>query len=486
MRRIQKLLVANRGEIACRIQRTAQRLGIRTVAVYSEADRYAPHVEMADERYFLGGNAAAESYLNIPKILAAAQATGAEAIHPGYGFLSENPAFARAVEGAGIIFIGPSADAMERLGNKVTAKALARSVGVPLVPGTEKALTDGEALAEAERIGFPLLIKAAAGGGGKGMRQVTSAAELREALQRARSEAQAAFGDPSIFLEKYIQQPRHVEIQVFADHHGNAVHLFERECSIQRRHQKVIEEAPAPTLSESTRQAMAEAALRLVRAAGYTQAGTVEFIVDAEERFYFLEVNTRLQVEHPVTEAITGIDLVEWQLRIAQGEAIPYPQEAITRHGHAIEARIYAEDPRAGFLPSTGTLYKYALAQQEGIRIDNGYTEGQPVPLFYDPMLAKVIAWGPDRATAIDRLETALRDSVVIGVETTIDFIRFVLRHPAFRSGQTHTHFTQAYFRPELLDQEPLTDEEKEAVRSFVTYLAREWYGLGLSSPNQS
>lgn len=476
MRPIRKLLIANRGEIACRIQRTAQRMGIRTVAIYSEADRYAPHVEMADERYFLGGNPPAESYLNISKIIQVAREAQVDAIHPGYGFLSENPAFARAVEEAGITFIGPSAAAMERLGNKVSAKQLAREVGVPLVPGTAHAVRNEEALSEAQRIGFPLLIKAAAGGGGKGMRKVTIPADFAEALARARSEALAAFGDDSVFLEKYIEKPRHIEIQIFADQHGGAVYLYERECSIQRRHQKVIEEAPAPHLSDATRQAMGEAALRLVRAAGYTQAGTVEFIVDADENFYFLEVNTRLQVEHPVTELITGLDLVEWQLRVAQGEPLPLSQADIPRVGHAIEARVYAEDPRSGFLPSTGTLYRYRLPQVDGVRIDNGYEEGQPVPLFYDPLLAKVIAWGSDRLTAIQRLDEALKNFAIVGVETTIDFIRFVLRHPDFIAGRVHTHFVEEHFRPALLDSRPLSPEEKSALQALVDWIAASWY----------
>ncbi|MCX7605687.1 MAG: acetyl-CoA carboxylase biotin carboxylase subunit [Bacteroidia bacterium] len=477
MPKIQKLLVANRGEIACRVQRTAQRMGIRTVAIYSEADRYAPHVEMADERYFLGGNLPAESYLNIPKILEAARATGADAVHPGYGFLSENPAFARAVREAGLCFVGPTPEAMEKLGNKVTAKQIAREVAVPLVPGTAHAVREGEALVEAKRIGFPLLIKAAAGGGGKGMRKVFSEADLQEAMARARSEALAAFGDDSVFLERYIDKPRHIEIQVFSDLHGNAVYLYERECSIQRRHQKVIEEAPAPHLKEETRKAMGEAALRLIRAAGYTQAGTVEFIVDAEENFYFLEVNTRLQVEHPVTEAITGVDLVEWQLRVAQGERLPLSQEEISCRGHAIEARVYAEDPRAGFLPSTGVLYSYELPRLEGVRIDNGYEEGQLVPLFYDPMLAKVIAWGPDRISAIQRLDQALANFAVVGVQTTIDFVRFVLAHPVFQAGLTHTHFVEEHFRPELLDNRPLSPEEREALQALIDWIAHSWYG---------
>ena len=476
-RPIRRLLVANRGEIAVRIQRTAQRMGITTIAIYSEVDRYAPHVEMAHERYFLGGNTPAETYLNIEKILAIAREARADAIHPGYGFLSENPAFAKAVTEAGMIFIGPSAEAMARLGNKVAAKQLAQSVGVPLVPGTASAVSGQAALQAAETIGFPLLIKAAAGGGGKGMRKVLNPADFPEALQRAQSEAQSAFGDPSVFLEKYIEKPRHVEIQILADLHGNAVYLFERDCSIQRRHQKVIEEAPAPNLSPQTRTAMGEAALRLIQAAGYTQAGTVEFIVDANENFYFLEVNTRLQVEHPVTEMITGLDLVEWQIRIAQGELLEFSQADLQPRGHAIEARIYAEDPRHGFLPSTGLLYKYQLPASPHLRIDNGYEEGSIVPLYYDPLLAKVIAWGETRSEAIARLQTALQNFIIIGVEHNIDFIQFVLRHPAFVQGQMHTHFVEDYFDPRLLDQTPLTPEEQEVARALAHWFVATWYG---------
>jgi acetyl-CoA carboxylase biotin carboxylase subunit len=476
-RPIRRLLVANRGEIAVRIQRTAQRMGITTIAIYSEVDRYAPHVEMAHERYFLGGNTPAETYLHIEKILAIAREARADAIHPGYGFLSENPAFAKAVTEAGMIFIGPSAEAMARLGNKVAAKQLAQSVGVPLVPGTASAVSGQAALQAAETIGFPLLIKAAAGGGGKGMRKVLNPADFPEALQRAQSEAQSAFGDPSVFLEKYIEKPRHVEVQILADLHGNAVYLFERDCSIQRRHQKVIEEAPAPNLSPQTRTAMGEAALRLIQAAGYTQAGTVEFIVDANENFYFLEVNTRLQVEHPVTEMITGLDLVEWQIRIAQGEPLEFSQADLQPHGHAIEARIYAEDPRHDFLPSTGLLYKYQPPTYPHLRIDNGYEEGSIVPLYYDPLLAKVIAWGETRSEAIARLQTALQNFIIVGLEHNIDFIQFVLRHPAFAQGQMHTHFVEDYFDPRLLDQTPLTPEEQEVARALAHWLVATWYG---------
>ncbi len=477
IRPIRRLLVANRGEIALRIQRTAQRLGITTIAIYSEVDRYAPHVEMANERYFLGGNTPAETYLNIEKILAIAREAGADAIHPGYGFLSENPAFAKAVTEAGVIFIGPSAQAMELLGNKVAAKRLAQSVGVPLVPGTASAVSGEEALKAAEGIGFPILIKAAAGGGGKGMRKVLSPADFPEALQRAQSEALSAFGDPSVFLEEYIEKPRHVEIQVLADLHGNAVYLFERDCSVQRRHQKVIEEAPAPNLSPHTCAAMGEAALRLIKAAHYTQAGTVEFIVDAEERFYFLEVNTRLQVEHPVTEMITGLDLVEWQIRIAQGEPLGFSQADLSLRGHAIEARLYAEDPRNNFLPSTGLLYKYQLPSHPHLRIDNGYEEGGIVPLYYDPLLAKIISWAETREEAIARLQKALQDSVVVGVEHNIDFIQFVLAHPAFQQAQMHTHFVEEHFDPQSLDKNPLTPEEQEVARAIAHWFATYWYG---------
>jgi len=476
-RPIRRLLVANRGEIAVRIQRTAQRMGIHTIAIYSEVDRYAPHVEMANERYFLGGNTPAETYLNIEKILAIAREAGVDAIHPGYGFLSENSAFARAVTEAGIIFIGPSTQAMELLGNKVAAKRLAESVGVPLVPGTASAVSGEEALKAAEAIGFPLLIKAAAGGGGKGMRKVLRPEDFPEALQRAQSEARSAFGDPSVFLEKYIEKPRHVEIQILADLHGNAVYLFERDCSVQRRHQKVIEEAPAPNLSPQTRSAMGEAALRLIQAAGYTQAGTVEFIVDAHENFYFLEVNTRLQVEHPVTEMITGLDLVEWQIRMAQGERLGFTQADLRPNGHAIEARLYAEDPRNNFLPSSGLLYKYRLPAYPHLRIDSGYEEGGVVPLYYDPLLAKVIAWGETRTEAIARLQAALRQTVVLGVEHNADFIQFVLAHPVFRQAQMHTHFVEEHFEPQLLDQTPLTPEEREVARAIAHWFATYWYG---------
>jgi acetyl/propionyl-CoA carboxylase alpha subunit len=350
-------------------------------------------------------------------------------------------------------------------------------VGVPLVPGTASAVVGEEALKAAEQIGYPLLIKAAAGGGGKGMRKVLRPEDFPEALQRAQSEALSAFGDPSVFLERYIEKPRHVEIQILADLHGNAVYLFERDCSIQRRHQKVIEEAPAPHLRPETRTAMGEAALRLIKAAGYTQAGTVEFIVDADENFYFLEVNTRLQVEHPVTEMITGLDLVEWQIRIAQGERLGFTQTDLRPNGHAIEARLYAEDPRSNFLPSSGLLYKYRLPARPHLRIDNGYEEGDIVPLYYDPLLAKIIAWGETRTEAIARLQQALRETVVLGVEHNADFIQFVLEHPIFQEGRMHTHFVDEHFDPKLLDQTPLTPEEQEVARAVAHWIVATWYG---------
>ncbi len=476
-RPIRRLLIANRGEIAVRIQRTAHRMGIQTIAVYSEVDRYAPHVEMAHERYFLGGNTPAESYLNIAKILAVARQARADAIHPGYGFLSENPAFARAVEEAGLLFIGPSWQAMQRLGDKVEAKRLAKAAAVPLVPGTAARVQDTEALDLARQIGFPLLIKAAAGGGGKGMRKVTAEAAFLEALARARSEAQTAFGDDGVFLERYIERPRHVEIQVMADQHGQAVYLFERDCSIQRRHQKVLEEAPAPHLDPHTRTAMGEAALRLIQAAAYTQAGTIEFILDGEQNFYFLEVNTRLQVEHPVTELITGHDLVEWQLRIAMGEPLPVQQGDLFMSGHAIEARVYAEDPSQNFLPSTGLLYKYRPPSLPHVRVDNGYEEGGIVPIYYDPLLAKVIAWAPTRLEAIDRLHQALTQFPIAGVANNLEFLQFVLSHPTFRAGQMHTHFVDEAFDVAALDQVALSPEELETLRAVASWITYHWYG---------
>ncbi len=436
------VLIANRGEIARRVMRTARRLGLRCVAVYSEADSAAAHVAEADATYCIGPAPAAESYLRADAILEAAKAAGAEAIHPGYGFLSENAAFAEACAKAGIVFVGPPAAAIRAMGSKSEAKALMQRAGVPLVPGYHGLEQTADALvAEAHKIGYPLMIKASAGGGGKGMRVVPRQEDFLEGLQAARREAKAAFGDEHVLLERYLAAPRHIEMQIFRDDHGNAVHLFERDCSSQRRHQKVIEEAPAPGLGEALRRAMGEAALRAAEAIDYRGAGTVEFLVDGEG-FYFMEMNTRLQVEHPVTEMITGFDLVEWQLRVAAGEALPVLQDDIVASGHAIEARLYAEDPAAGFLPSTGRLLHLAFPEgAEGIRVDSGVRSGDSVSVFYDPLIAKVIAWGPDRTTALNRLQRALARSEVAGVVTNLGFLQAVLSHTRFAAGVVDTAF---------------------------------------------
>ncbi len=436
------VLIANRGEIACRVMRTARRLGLRSVAVYSEADSHAAHVEEADAAFCIGPAPAAESYLRAEAILEAAKACGAQAIHPGYGFLSENAAFAEACAAAGIAFVGPPAAAIRAMGSKSEAKALMQAAGVPLVPGYHGDAQEAEALAaEAEKVGYPLMIKASAGGGGKGMRVVQQAADFGEALQAARRESMASFGDDHVLLERYLPAPRHIELQVFRDDHGNGVHLFERDCSSQRRHQKVVEEAPAPGLSDTLREAMGEAALKAAEAIDYRGAGTVEFLVDGDN-FYFMEMNTRLQVEHPVTEMITGFDLVEWQLRVAAGEALPAAQEDIRASGHAIEVRLYAEDPASGFLPSTGTLLHLAFPEgDEGLRIDSGVRSGDKVTVHYDPMIAKIIAWGADRDTALRRLRRALARTEVAGVVTNVGFLQAILGHTRFAAGVVDTAF---------------------------------------------
>jgi 3-methylcrotonyl-CoA carboxylase alpha subunit len=442
------LLIANRGEIACRVMRTAKRLGMRTITVYSDADACALHVAMADHAVRIGPAPARESYLDMDTILKAAKDTGAEAIHPGYGFLSENPAFADACQKAGLIFVGPPASAIRAMGLKDAAKALMIKAGVPVVPGY---FGDDQSLAhlarEAERIGFPVLIKAVAGGGGKGMRRVDAAAEFAKALEGAQREAQSAFGDARVLIEKYVQTPRHIEIQVFADSHGNAVHLFERDCSLQRRHQKVIEEAPAPGMPEALRRKMGQAAVTCAKAIGYQGAGTVEFIVDGsrgltEDGFYFMEMNTRLQVEHPVTEMITGHDLVEWQLRVASGEKLPHAQDELRIDGHAVEVRLYAEDPAKGFLPSTGRLARLRLPQPgEHLRVDAGVAEGGDVSMFYDPMIAKVISWSRTREEALGSLSDALETAEIAGVRTNLGFLITTLRHSAMIGGQVDTGF---------------------------------------------
>jgi 3-methylcrotonyl-CoA carboxylase alpha subunit len=440
-----KILIANRGEIACRVIRTARRMGIATVAIYSEADGNALHAELADEAWPVGPAPARDSYLNIGTILDAARSSGAEAVHPGYGFLSENAEFAEACEMAGIVFIGPPASAMRTMGSKAEAKDLMQRHGVPIVPGYHGAdQNPARLLEEAERIGFPVLIKASAGGGGRGMRAVGSATEFAAALAGAKRETEAAFGDSRVLLERYLRRPRHIEVQIFADRHDNTVHLFERDCSIQRRHQKVLEEAPAPGLDEAQRSGLAEAAVAAGRAVGYVGAGTVEFIAEGGD-FYFIEMNTRLQVEHPVTEAVTGLDLVEWQIRVAAGEPLPVCQPDLVLRGHAIEARLYAEDPERGFLPQTGTLHGLRFPPLDVARVDTGVRHGDTVTPFYDPMIGKIICWGEDRAAAVGRLCRALDETAVLGVGTNLEFLARVARHPEFVSGAVDTTFIERH-----------------------------------------
>ncbi|WP_136476831.1 acetyl/propionyl/methylcrotonyl-CoA carboxylase subunit alpha [Pseudomonas sp. DG56-2] len=452
------LLVANRGEIACRVMRTAKALGLTTVAVHSAIDRDARHSREADIRVDLGGAKAADSYLDIDKLLAAAKASGAQAIHPGYGFLSENAGFARAIEQAGLIFLGPPASAIDAMGSKSAAKALMEKAGVPLVPGYHGEAQDLETFrAAAEKIGYPVLLKATAGGGGKGMKVVESESQLAEALASAQREAQSSFGDARMLVEKYVLKPRHVEIQVFADQHGNCLYLNERDCSIQRRHQKVVEEAPAPGLSSAQRQAMGEAAVKAAQAIGYVGAGTVEFLLDARGEFFFMEMNTRLQVEHPVTEAITGLDLVAWQIRVACGEALPITQEQVPLNGHAIEVRLYAEDPANDFLPATGNLVLYRESVPgEGRRVDSGVSEGDSVSPFYDPMLGKLIAWGQTREQARLRLLAMLDEFAIGGLKTNIAFLRRILAHPAFADAELDTGFIPRYQEQLLPAPQPL------------------------------
>ena len=452
-RSITKVLVANRGEIALRIMRTVRSMGLKSVAVYSDVDADMPFARYADEAVHIGPATASESYLVPANILEAARKTGADAIHPGYGFLSENAAFAAAVEAEGIAFIGPKPDSIQTMGDKLSAKAAVAAQNVPLVPGSDGEVTDlDEAERLAQHIGFPVMVKASAGGGGKGMRVVHDPARLRSETERAMSEAKSAFGNGAVFLERFVTEPRHIEIQVLCDLHGNGVHLFERECSIQRRHQKVVEEAPSALLDDALREKMGRCALDCAKACGYVGAGTVEFLVDADRNFYFLEMNTRLQVEHPVTEMITGVDLVEEQIRVARGEALRITQEGLTIHGHAIELRVYAEDVPAGFLPSTGTLAAHIAPEGPGIRVDAGVETGDDISIYYDPMIAKLCAHGMDRTQAIERLRRAIDEYEIQGVETTLDFGRFVLDHPAFVSGKFDTGFVGAHFDAAALE----------------------------------
>ncbi|QHS56738.1 acetyl-CoA carboxylase biotin carboxylase subunit [Mucilaginibacter sp. 14171R-50] len=458
---MQKILVANRGEIALRVMRSAREMGIKTVAVYSEADRNALHVRYADEAVFIGEAPSSQSYLVGDKIIAACKQTGAEGIHPGYGFLSENAAFARQVREAGLILIGPSPEAMEVMGNKLSAKAAALKYNIPMVPGTEESITDvAEAKLRAIEVGFPILIKAAAGGGGKGMRIVDAPGDFEEQMSLAVSEAISAFGDGSVFIERYVSSPRHIEIQVLGDTHGNIVHLFERDCSVQRRHQKVVEEAPSSVLTPQIREAMGKCAVDVARSVAYTGAGTVEFIMDEKLNFFFLEMNTRLQVEHPVTELITGIDLVKEQIRIARGEAISFKQTDLEIQGHAMELRVYAEDPDNNFLPDIGTLQTYVTPKGPGVRVDDGFEQGMEIPIYYDPMIAKLITYGKDRTEAIERMIRAIDEYMITGITTTLSFGKFVMQHEAFTSGNFDTHFVKKYFTPESLQ----TGNETEAL----------------------
>ncbi len=449
---IQKILIANRGEIAVRVMKTARKMGIKTVAVFSEADRNAPHVKFADEAVLIGPPPSSESYLKGDHIIEVAKKLKVDAIHPGYGFLSENAEFAEKVEQSGMIFIGPRSHAIRVMGSKLAAKEAVKKYKIPMVPGIDKAVTDvAEAIEIAKEIGFPILIKASAGGGGKGMRIVEKQSELEEQMKRAISEAESAFGDGSVFVEKYVTSPRHVEIQVLADTHGNVIHLFERECSIQRRHQKVVEEAPSSVLNSEKRAKMGEAAVKVAKACDYVGAGTVEFLLDANHDFYFLEMNTRLQVEHPVTEFITGIDLVEQQIKIANGEQLSMKQEDLKITGHALELRVYAEDALNNFMPSVGTLEVYRPPTGTHIRVDDGFEEGMRVPIQYDPMLSKLVTYGKTRNEAIQLMIDAISDFEVEGVRTTLPFGKFVCEHEAFRSGNFNTHFVKDYYSAEKM-----------------------------------
>jgi acetyl-CoA carboxylase biotin carboxylase subunit len=465
------LLVANRGEIALRIMKSAREMGIKVVAVYSDADRLSPHVKYADEAVHVGPPASSESYLDLDKIIDAAKSTGCEAIHPGYGFLSENAAFARLVSKNDLILVGPSPESMEIMGSKLAAKDAVKKYDIPLVPGTDYAITDIEkAKLVAKEIGFPILIKASAGGGGKGMRIVESADDFEEMMSLAVNEATSAFGDGSVFIERFVGSPRHIEIQVLGDKHGNIVHLFERECSVQRRHQKVIEEAPSSVLTPEIRNRMGECAVKVAKACDYVGAGTVEFLLDENLDFYFLEMNTRLQVEHPVTEFITGKDLVKEQIKIANGEPLSFSQDDLSINGHAVEIRVYAEDPLNNFLPDIGRLNIYRTPKGPGIRVDDGFEEGMDIPIYYDPMLSKLITWGKDRKEAIDRMVNAIDEYYISGVATTLGFCRFVMKHEAFISGNFDTNFVKKYFTPDSLNSELSPEEEAVAVITALNF----------------
>jgi acetyl-CoA carboxylase biotin carboxylase subunit len=462
---MKKILVANRGEIALRVMRSAREMGIKTVAVFSEADRNAPFVRYADEAVCIGPPPSSQSYLNGDKIIDVCKQLGVDGIHPGYGFLSENADFARKVKKAGITFIGPSPEAMDTMGDKLSAKAAAKKFKVPMVPGSAGALKDlNEAISVAKATGFPLLIKASAGGGGKGMRMVEKIEEVEEQMKLAMSEAKSAFGDDAVFIEKFVSGPRHIEIQVLADNHGNVLYLFERECSIQRRHQKVIEEAPSSVLTPELRKQMGECAVNVCKACDYSGAGTVEFLVDDKLNFYFLEMNTRLQVEHPVTEMITGLDLVKEQIKVARNEKLSFTQADLKINGHSLEVRVYAEDPQNNFLPDIGKLTTYRIPKGTGVRVDDGFEEGMDIPIYYDPMIAKLVTHGKDRQEAIDRMLRAISEYKITGVETTLDFCAFVLQHEAFVSGNFDTNFIKHHYNPQLLLKENADEAEVAAL----------------------
>lgn len=467
---MKRVLIANRGEIACRVIKTLKKMGITSIAVYSDTDSSALHVKMADEAYHLGPSPSAESYLRQDKILDICLQHQIDGVHPGYGFLSENASFATLLSQHNIKLIGPTAHSMEIMGDKLSAKSAVKNFDIPMVPGTDYAITDVEEAKEiAANIGFPVLVKASAGGGGKGMKLVNDITEFEDQMKLAINEAKAAFGDGSVFIEKFVTAPRHIEIQVLADAYGNTVHLFERECSIQRRHQKVIEEAPSAILTPELRKKMGDAAVLVAKAAQYEGAGTVEFLVDDQKKFYFLEMNTRLQVEHPVTELITGLDLVEQQIRIARGEKLSFTQDELTITGHAVELRVYAEDPFENFVPSINTLNKYQVPEGEGIRVDNGYTEGDQIPIYYDPMLAKLVTYGTTREAAIQTMIKAIQDYQVEGISTTLDFGAFVMKHPDFISGEFDTNFVKKNWNPASI--EDLYEKQKSVAAWLLSEL---------------
>lgn len=469
---MKKILVANRGEIALRVMKTAKKMGIKTVAVYSVADRQSPHVKFADEAVCIGEAPSNQSYLLGDKIIEVCKQLGVDGIHPGYGFLSENSNFAELAEKNGITFIGPKSHAMRVMGDKLAAKETVKAYDIPMVPGLDHAITDiDEAKQVAKEVGFPILIKASAGGGGKGMRVVEKEEDFESQMQRAISEATSAFGDGSVFIEKYVASPRHIEIQIMADTHGNVVYLFERECSVQRRHQKVVEEAPSAVLTPEIRQAMGEAAVKVAKSCDYVGAGTVEFLLDEHKNFYFLEMNTRLQVEHPVTELITGIDLVEMQIRVARGEVLPITQDDLKIKGHALELRVYAEDPLNDFLPSVGNLSTYILPEGEGVRVDNGFEQGMDVPIYYDPMLSKLITYGTDRNEAIELMLKAIQGYKVEGVSTTLPFGTFVFKHDAFVSGDFDTNFVKKFYNADIIKENQAKEAEVAALVAIKQYL---------------